>query len=215
MIVRLGLILLLTSMSGCSLFVMAGKALMGDPQMPSAFKIATGVDLTKADKKVMLLCSMPEFVISEHSAVDRDIIDQVYRRMKLQRIQCVNPDKVDSWLNQNGGMFEHPSELVNEIDTDYIVHYELQSVTFREPDSPTFYRGNANVRITVYEVNGEDSSRQAFEIFQHEITSTYPRNFPMAADTMSERSFRDKYIGRLSNELAQLFYTYNLGDGLD
>lgn len=199
-------LLALWSASGCSLAVMAGKMLMGDPKVPSLFRQRTGVDLIKADKRVLLVCTTPAFVKAENSALDRDIIEGVYRHFRRQDIPCVNPNEVDSWLGRIGGIWDDPSEIAQEFKTDYIIHFDIEAVSYIEPNSPGFYRGNTQGEVRVYEVRGKNEKRGAFLIFQHEFQSRYPNMYPVSADNMTERTFAEQYNKRVAEELARLFY---------
>ena len=54
--------LTVSSLTGCSLFVMAGKMLFGDPKIASTFTDRTGIDLTKDQKKLLVICHTPYMV---------------------------------------------------------------------------------------------------------------------------------------------------------
>ncbi len=196
------------TLSGCSLAVMAGKALIGDPKVPSMFRQRTGVNLVKDEKQVLVVCTTPEFIRSEFSAVDRDIIDGVYRKFRLHEIDCVSPNEVDGWLSRVGGVWDEPSEIAQEFETDYIIHFEIDNISYREENSPNLYRGNAHGHVSVYECRKTANGRGAFLIFQHEYTSTYPHHYPVSSDNMSERTFGEKFNSRMADELARLFYDY-------
>lgn len=185
---------------------MAGKMFMGDPKIPSQFRQRTGVDLKKVEKTVLLVCTTPAFVKAENSALDRDIIEGVYRHFRRQDIPCVNPNEVDSWLGRVGGIWDDPSEIAQQFTTDYIIHFDIDTVAYREANSPNFYRGSAHGNVLVYEVRGEKSDRKAYLVFQHEFQSIYPHHYPVAADNMTERTFAEQYNKRVAEELSRLFY---------
>ena len=50
------LVVAVGSLSGCSLFVMAGKMFFGDPKVPSMFSAQTGVDLTEGEHELLVIC---------------------------------------------------------------------------------------------------------------------------------------------------------------
>ncbi len=203
------------SQSGCSLLVMANKMFLGDPKIKAQFKQRTGVDLIDEEKRVLVVCSTPEFLRTEHSAVGRDIIDGMYRRFRLHEIDCVNPSDVDGWLGRVGGVWDDATEIAQEFDTDYIIHIEIDEVAYLEENSPNFYRGNAHGMVSVYESRKTGSGRGAFLIFQHEYKSQYPIHYPMSSDNMSERTFAEKFNKRMADELARLFYDYRTSESVD
>ena len=96
------------TVSGCSLAVMAGKMFMGDPKTPSVFRQRTGIDLIEEDVTSLIVCTTPAFVKAENSALDRDVIEGVYRHFRRQDIACINPNEVDSWLGRIGGVWGRP-----------------------------------------------------------------------------------------------------------
>ena len=71
----------------------------GDPKMPSEFRQKTGINLTKTEKRLLIVCSTPEAVKSEIPSLDLDLIDEITRRLGRNRIQVVNPDKVAKWVD--------------------------------------------------------------------------------------------------------------------
>ncbi len=48
---------LAASQSGCSLFVMAGKMIFGDPKVDCSFKKATKTDLSENGSRILVVCS--------------------------------------------------------------------------------------------------------------------------------------------------------------
>jgi acyl-CoA synthetase (AMP-forming)/AMP-acid ligase II len=210
---RLGVIALMIlsiQMSGCSLFVMAGKFLMGDPVAESQFKQRTGVDLRKDKKKVVVVCSVPEMLRQENASIDHDLVESIVRRFRVRDIETIPPRDVDRWLSSLGGVWNSPQEIAQKFEANYIIHVDLESVTYREPNSPNMYRGNCLGNVYVYEIRGEKKDKNAFLVFQHEFSSTYPQLHPVSVDQSSMRSFQEKYITRVSDELARLFYDFKM-----
>ena len=206
---------LLMTQPGCSLMVMAGKALMGDPKIPSLFRQRTGIDLIEDEKTVLIVSTTPEFLRLKNSAVDRDITEGVYRRFRRKEIKCIDPGKVDNWLGRVGGFWEDPSEIAEEFETDYIIHFDLDSISYVEENSVGFYRGKAHGQVKVYAVREVSGKRGAFLIFEHEYKTAYPNHYPISADNMSQRAFAEKFTKRISDELARLFYDYRSAETID
>ena len=141
------MVLLLTSCglfaaaSGCSLFVMAGKSLLGDPEMEAPFSKAAKVDLREGAHRVIVVASTPEVIKTEFPATTVDLIERVSRKLKSQGVNVVNSAKVASWLDDNGGYWEHIDELANAFDVEYIIHMEVDQLRLQDPNSPDLYQG--------------------------------------------------------------------------
>lgn len=209
------LVVLLLSQPGCSLFVMAGKAIVGDPKVPSQLRQRTGIDLIEDEKTVLIVCTTPEFLRLENSAIDRDIVEGVYRRFRRKEIRCIDPNDVDGWLGRVGGAWENPTEIVQEFETDYIIHFNLDHVSYVEENSPAFYRGQAHGNVKVYASREISGQKTALLVFEQEYKTTYPNHYPISSDSMSQRAFAEKFTKRISDELARIFYDYRVGEELN
>ena len=196
-------------LSGCSLFVMAGKFLIGDPVVESQFRQRTDVDLRKENKEVVVVCSVPESLRQEQAAIDHDLVEAIVRRFRIHDIKTTPTRDVDRWISSIGGVWNSPDEIAQKFDADYIIHIDLESISYHEENSPNLYRGNCLGNVYVYEIRQkEKKSRSAFLVFQHEFQSTYRQLYPVSADQTSLRTFQEKYTTRISDELARLFYDF-------
>lgn len=203
------------SLSGCSLFVMAGKFMFGDPKIPSAFKSMSHTDLAKENKRVLVVVSTPSVIKNDFPSLDFDLLDGVAVRLRRRDIDVVNPDDVASWMDDNGGFTEgdDPSELADEFDADYVIFIKLDRFDYREENSPTLFRGRAEGNIFAYKVvEYEKRPSEALEVFVREYRSTYPRDYPVSKDKASERVFRKRYLDRVCEEIAQLFYDHRASE---
>jgi len=208
MIAALGL----SSLCGCSLFVLAGKMFWGDPVVPSAFRLRTGVNLAKEKKKLRVVCTTPESVKAELPSLQLDLTEGVHRRLRRHNVPVVDSDRVASWIDESGGFFADLTELAEQFAPDYIVQVEVERLTFRETNSPAMYRGRANGSVYVYEVVGEGETRRTFQVFVKEFRVEYPRHYPVSADQMSLKTFQRQFLNELSEHLARLFYDYRPGE---
>lgn len=202
------LILLGLGLSGCSIGVMAGRLLTGDPKLPAAFRNMTKVDLTKGDHKVLVICSAPEFIQTNYSSLELDLIDGVTRRMKSQGVAVIEPDKVARWIDDRGGRWDSLTELADDFDADYIVRIDLETFTYREPNSPKLLRGSSSGLVTAYEVKQIGGKATTQQVFVNAFNSTYPNHMPVSEESRSEKVFRKEYLDRITEQLAQMFYDY-------
>lgn len=199
-------------LSGCSLGVMFGKMLTGETLQTCAFRQQTRVDLRKDDRRVIVICSTPEALRSDWSSLNIDLIDGVTRRLKIQGIKVIDPDDVATWIDDNGGSFEDLSELSDEFEADYIVHVHLDRFTFLEENSKTLFRGRAHGSVTAHEVVYANGSKTPRIVFERELNSEYPGNYPMSTEQIDAKVFQKRYMDQVCNQVAQLFYDHRLGD---
>ncbi|MCH7688594.1 MAG: hypothetical protein IH899_18255 [Planctomycetes bacterium] len=214
--VALSMAVIICCLTGCSLVVMTGKMLFGNPKRQCAFSIARRVNLVKEKKKVLVICSVPESIKLEFSSLEIDLQDSVTRQLKRQEILVVNPNKVIDWIQDNGSGPSDPSQLARELaasfKTDYIVIIDLERFSYKEENSPTLYQGHAEGNVLAFEVNERDGTKSALNVFSHEFQSVYPRFSPKSAHEISKQTFVNDYLRRVSLELAQLFYDHPLSE---
>ena len=199
-------------LAGCSLFVLAGKMIFGDPELTAAFQLATGVDLTEGDKKVVVLCSAPALMEGGELSAHYEIVEEVSRRLKRQKIKLISSNDVRTWMDDNGGRLDDPSDLVEDFDVDYIIYIKLARVTFREENSPSLYRGVANGEVFAYEVLKEKGGEPIVnEVFSRGFGTIYPEGHPKD-QIDSLRIFQKQTLDRASAEVAHLFYSHKASE---
>ena len=210
--------LCISALAGCSLFVIAGKVLFGDPTVTSAFHEGTGVDLAEGETKVVVLCSAPSMIEdSGELSVNYEIVESVSRRLKRRGVHLIDSNEVRTWMDDNGGRLDDPRDLADDFDVDYILYISLAQVNFREPNSPSLYRGAANGEVFVYQVKKKDSGHaDVHEVFSKGFSSTYPEFHPISAQQIdSLRIFQKKFLDRVSGELSQLFYDHKVSEEIE
>lgn len=198
-------------LAGCSLFVLAGKMFFGDPEQIAAFQVATGVDLTEGDKKVVVLCSAPSMVEGGELSVHYEIVEEVSRQLKRQGVNLISSNEVRTWMDDNGGRLDDPRDLVEDFEVDYIIYISLARVSFREENSPSLYRGVANGEVFAYEVRTEDGETLVNEVFSRGFGTVYPEGHPKD-NIDSLRIFQKEVLSRASDEIAHLFYSHKLSE---
>lgn len=203
---------LIGSVGGCSLGVMAGRAIFGDPKLASEFRTRTGIDLTKDAKKLLVVVRTPSSIEGELPSLDLDLIDAVSRKLKVHGVQIVNPDDVAKWIDKNGGRFDHASELAREFDTDFIAIIDVDTFSLRDPGSPNLFHGSASGQMQVFEVQEIAGTKEAQQVFAGNFRNQYPPHGPVPADSLSSKMFEKRFIDNLSDRLGSRFYDYRLGD---
>ena len=202
---------LATALPGCSLGVMFGKMLVGEPLTPADFRTMTKTDLTKGKHTVLVVCNAPDSIDSENSTLSYDIIDGVTRRLKLNGVKVINPDQVASWIDEHRGIGNDPAEMAEEFDTDYIIYIEVQTFSFREPNSPKLLRGQSSGFVRAFEVTDINGHPRVSNVFASEFTSTYPKHSPISETGRSSLIFQKEYMDRFCTVLAEKFYDHRPG----
>jgi hypothetical protein len=199
--------MMMTTLTGCSLGVMAGKLLMGDPKQKSPFRAATGQDLTKGKDSVLIICKAPYRILAEFPSLQIDVLDRMTRIME---IKVVSSDQVASWYDDHGDWGDF-SELAKEFDADYIMNVEIEKFTYRVPDSDHLMQGDSDGRITVYKTGGKDS-KSVREVMERSFQLTFPTGYPVPRENRSEQIFIEGFLDRLALHLAQQMYDHKLSE---
>ena len=202
----------LMSQSGCSLFVMAGKAIFGDPEVTAPFSKAANVDLRDGMHTVLIVASTPEAIKSEFPTTTSDLINRVTRRLKNAGVDVINPNKVATWLDDNGGLWDNPTELARAFDVDYIIHLNVEEFRLQDTTSPDLYQGFVSGNVSGYEVRETDEGKTAFRIFYRPIEKEYPEGHPLLSDRMPRESFHQEFMDRVSLQMSQMLHNFRTSD---
>jgi hypothetical protein len=205
----------LPSASGCQIIIGVLTMIKGRPTLPADFETLSGKSLAEKGKKTVVLCTSPEKAKGEFKSLDVDIIAEVSRRMKTHEISVVEPHKVATYIDDNGGEIqdEDIDDLARKFDADYVMHIEFRDFGHKEENSPTLYRGHAEGSISVLSVPKKDGERKHGKtIYNKAFTSKYPVHQPVSADNVSAAVFRKQYLERVSEEIARLFYEHRPGE---
>ncbi|MCA9051870.1 MAG: hypothetical protein KDA89_24195 [Planctomycetaceae bacterium] len=213
------LLIILPANSGCSLFVMAGKAVFGDPKMPSQFHAATGIDLTKTDDKVMIICDAPHQVLSQFPSLQIDLVNRVSRNLETHRIHVVPSGDVAGWFDDHGEWGDY-SELGRAFDARYVIHMAMIDFQYRVPSSENLLHGNAEGQISVHEVMPAtaDRSRRDFRpvrlVFDRNFSVTFPGSYPVPRDNRSDDQFLQTFLDRIALQIGQHIYDYRTSESV-
>lgn len=204
--------LVLCTQSGCSLFVMAGKALLGDPEITAPFSRAANVDLRTGEHRVLIVASTPEAIKSEFPTTNTDLLERVTRHLKTAHVNVINPSKVATWLDDNNGYWQDPNELASAFDVDYIIHIDVTEFRLQDTNSPDLYQGFVSGNVYGYEVREGEKGKTAHRIFNRAIEKEFPEGHPQLSDRMSRQSFHQEFLDRTGLQMAQLLYNFRTSD---
>lgn len=209
---------LMVSAPGCQIVIGVMMMLGGRPMLDADFKTMTKKEMTDA-KKVVVLCTSPEKAQGDMTALDLDILAEVSRRMRANKINIVDAHKVGSWIDDNGGELNKSDlvEIGRKFKCDYIVHIEIEEFSCTEPNSPNLFRGRAKGSISVLtmeETSKGSGKKRAKKIYDKVFSSTYPVHQPVSSEQRSIDVFRKEFLNRLSDELARTFYDHRPGEDI-
>ena len=198
----------LATLSGCGPVVMLQKMLFGDPVLTAAFRHTTGVDLADGKQSVLVVATTPSVVRHDFPGVDLEIVDRVSRRLNTRGTKMHPSKDVLNWLDDRGGRWDDASEIAEAFDVDYIIHVDIDRFSHLEENSVDLLRGNAVGNVRAYEVKKIAGKRAAFAVFSREINITYPTLHPKQKHQISERIFQEEFLGRVCEQVSQLFYDH-------
>ena len=203
--------LLAAALPGCSLAVMGGKMLFGDPTNPPVFTEATDVDLTEGEHRVLILASSPESVKAVFPEVDQELMRRVGRELRAEGVDVVGSDEVLDWVEERGGVWGESQLgiIAEKFEVDYILTVELDYFTWHEENSPDLLRGRSGGTIRAYAADGEMT---ADVVLTGGYESVYPPHSPKTAGSITDRLFREQFLDRLCHQTAQRFVPHRPAD---
>lgn len=202
-----GLCLYALTLCGCvDSLMMLGKVVLGDPEQPSGFEMATGVSLVKDQKRVLIHCSAPAYLSDDYDTLTSDVEEELIRRMRRHGLAVMHPDAAADILDDYAGHFD-PNLLAAQLDdVDYIFHIQFDSFTYREDNSPNLYRGRVSGSVVGHEIRGGDSGRHSVQVYDQQFKTTHPSAHPVAVDQMPKTVFIRRFIDRIADNLGNTFY---------
>lgn len=203
------MVIILVSSAGCSLGIMAGKLLFGDPKQTAAFKKATGTDLTKGEDTLLIICTAPHGIQSEFPSVQIDVVDRMSRKLQTKGVKVVSPDDVATWYDDHGEWGDF-GELAKSFDADYVMHVELSRFTCRVPDAENLIQGSAEGRIRIRRTSNASGTPQ--EVFDKGFQMQFPETYPVPRENRSDEQFHQMFVDRLSLHLSQYLYDHRMSE---
>lgn len=188
---------------------MAGKMFFGDPKVKSQFRGATGVDLTKGEKSLLIVCSAPHGILAKYPSIQIDIVDRMTRHLDTRKVKVISSDDVATWFDDHGEWGDF-SELSDEFDADFVMHIEIDAFSCEVPDSPNLLQGKTDGKVTVLEAAGKDVKTTAVA-FERTFDVTYPA-YPVPRENKSEQLFTEGFLDRTAISLTQFLYDHRASE---
>ncbi|MEZ6123201.1 MAG: hypothetical protein R3C49_08520 [Planctomycetaceae bacterium] len=204
--------------SGCSLFVIAGKMLTGDPKVVSPFTAATGRKLKDSKEPVVVICSAPHRLLNLVPSIQIDIADRVTRDLEIQGIQVVPAGDVARWFDDHGDWGDY-SELAKEFRAGYVIHIDMRQFNHLIPESPNLMSGIAEGHLSVYSASGRSGEKKQIlvsvtPLFDRDFKVQFPTSYPVPRESRSEEQFIQDFLDRTALHISQHLYDYRMGESI-
>ena len=203
-------VLLCSTVAGCSLGVMAGKMLLGDPKQKAAFRAATGTDLTEGKDSLLIICSAPHGILAEFPSLQVDVADRISRILETRGVKVVSSDEVAAWYDDHGEWGDF-AELAKHFEADFIMNVHIRKFSYRVPDSENLMQGATEGRVSVAQSNLKKKSRPG-AVFERNFQLQFPTSYPVPRENRSEQIFVEGFLDRLALQLSQFLYDHRTSE---
>lgn len=205
---------LLSGASGCKIVLGVLWSLQGDPLQDCDFKQHTKKNLAEKGKKIVVLASVTGSA-SEYPSLAQDFAAEITRRFRSQKFKVIDSNEVSRFVDENGEITDATdlAELGPEFKADYIILFKFDEFHFQQPNSVNMLQGHAKGNAVVVEFSGKGDQRKARTIYRKAFNSQYPHE-PVSTEQENKRVFVQRFIGKLSEELARYFYDHRPGEDI-
>lgn len=206
------------TLAGCDPRTLAYFFGDGAPQIPGQAPKMDG-------KKIVVLVTAAPAATTDFQSIDRDINRELVTvfRDRIKKVEIVDTQKVRDWVAAHP-TWTDAGEIAKAFEADFVVFFEIQNFSIRDPRSPQMLEGNAevNFRVTEYahptDDKGKpkkDAPKETNQVYEDSYKSTFPRNAPVAVDTgINPLSFKVKFVKLVARELSEYFLGRNPGDDI-
>ncbi len=166
------------------------------PSVPASYE---GLE----DRRVVVFCRAPSTIEYRHASAAYDLSKRVASLLAInvKNIDVVNPRDVENWMNETDQ--EDFRELAKALRADMVVQVDMEQ--FRLEKGTTLYQGNADIAVTVYDM--EQGAKIAWEAPIGEVL--FPVNSAVPKQDKSLRQFRRQFIEVLAQQIARHFYQHD------
>lgn len=214
---------LLVTLPGCQIVIGVLALFQGFPKQDCDFKKQTKKDFAAKGQKVLIVSTSSAPALSEHPSLDMDIVAELTRRLRAQEIKIIDSGKIAKYIDDNGGVSEETDlgALGAKFGADLILLVKFDEFRFREPNSPQLYQGKARGTMVVIEIQkkGEEKDKDklkplAKKIYYRPFDSKFPLHSAIPAESERPALFKQRYLARLSDELARHYYDHRPGEDM-
>jgi hypothetical protein len=204
-------------LSGCQIVTGLMLIAQGRPEVKSDFENRTGKSLREKGKQVLVLCTASDEIGREFSAVDLDLIAEVSRELKNQKINLIDSRTVAQWIDRHGGEIDDVAEIAHELQADFVVQIRLEQFRCHDPASPGMLQGKAQAKVQVFEFQqavSKSGLRTTKRIYSTPFSLRYPDRQPVPSDRESASVFRKRFTDQVGDGIAKLFYNHRPDEDL-
>jgi hypothetical protein len=155
------------------------------------------------DQRVVVICRPPSSHEYRRAGAARDIGKQISRLLKenVDGIDVVSPGEVDNWVDEQD--WDNFKDLGRAVKATRVVYIELDNFDLYK--GSTLYQGDAEVKVTVYDMT--DRGEEIWDLNIGQIL--FPRNSGIPASDKPVQKFQDQFVGVVSQQVATYFYKHN------
>lgn len=121
----------------------------------------------------------------------------------VEKSVLIDPQKIADWIDRNDWDYMNYPEVGKAVDAEMVVAIDLD--TFSLHDGKTLYRGRADIKVIVYDM--EQGGKEVFSYVPTQIV--FPENSGYHATETSEEAFRRQFVKVLASRIARQFYDYD------
>ena len=158
---------------------------------------------TLEDQRVVVVCRPPATNEYRYAGAARSIGKQVSRLLaeNVSGIDVVSPAEVDNWVDEQD--WDNFKDLGRALKASRVVYIELSNYDLYK--GATLYQGDAEVQITVYDIN--DRGKDIWE--QNVGQILFPKNSGIPAADKTVQQFQSQFVEIVSGQIARHFYRHN------
>jgi hypothetical protein len=155
-------------------------------------------------ERVVVVCRPPSTNEYRHAGAARSIGKRVSALLKenVKKVDMVSPSEVDNWIDEQD--WENFKDLGRSVQATRVVYIELDSFDLYK--GTTLYQGDADVRVTVYDMTTRDGE----EVWTRNVGQVlFPRNAGIPSADKSVQEFQNQFVEVVSVQTASLFYKHD------
>jgi len=199
--------------TGCSLGVMAGKMLFGNPKLSSAFSMATGVDLADSELTVVVIARVPSYLSGDLATLEPDLINGVTDQLIRESIDATASEEVIDWIDERGSS-DDVQAAAEKFGTDYVIRIDLASFENLEQKSAWLHRGRSAGSIAAYKIETINGKKVPRMVFERGFDEQHPRRQPVPVGEVSRTVFVRRHLDQLASDIARNFHAHLPGAGM-
>ncbi|MBX3424297.1 MAG: hypothetical protein KF688_01335 [Pirellulales bacterium] len=155
------------------------------------------------NQRVVVVCRPPSSQEYRHAGAARAVGERVANLLEqnVKKIDVVSQREVDNWIDEQD--WENFKDLGRSVKATRVVYIELDD--FELYKGKTLYQGNADVTVSVYDMNERGKlmwDRQLGQVL-------FPRNSGIPAADKPVHAFQRQFVEVISTKIAEHFYKHN------